>query len=95
MLRVHSAAKPAERPGEERWAADVVAQLDSGPKRDRWDASREVLRDGLLVRRQQADAELAGAAKKLVELGLVPSAKPTRGGSSESDTSEPTVRPVR
>ena len=71
MLGLDAAAEPAERAGDERRALDVVAQLDAGPHRDRRNAPGEVLRDRLLVAREQADAELAGAAQQLVELGLL------------------------
>ena len=48
--------QPADRPGEQ-WRSARLADVDPLPERDRRDPACEVLRDGILAGREQAEAE--------------------------------------
>ena len=76
MLGAHGADEPAASLREERRPGLVLAELDPVPERDRWNAPREVLRERLLFRAQEADAEAAGVAEQLMQRGLSPECEP-------------------
>ncbi len=87
------ALQPTQRSHEQRRAARAGFGRDAVPHRDRWNPAGEVLGEPVLPGCEQRNRTAAGFPEKLVHRGLARHANPTSGGSSESETSEPTVSP--
>ncbi len=86
MLGEHVASEPADGSGDQRGAA-LVDELDPLPETDRRNSAGEVLREGVLSRREQADPERAGPSQQLVE-GCVPPDREADQGRVEREGDE-------
>ncbi len=86
--------QPAGGAGQQ--ARIVLAHVDPVPERDRRHAAREVLRELLLLAREDRGRPRAGVAQQLVQRrALARSRSRSERGSSESETSDETVSPAR